>query len=327
MTDNVGPQPYGSDPRKSLPYGTDPYSTQPEAPSAVDGRVISARQSPASAPGDLREHATLLITAGDPASALRAAALYLQEADRVFAEAAHRFSEAQRMLGQALSDHTQITAVRTWLEHQARQMEQDRQGFDVRNRVLNLSFDNLAAGAAELEAREARVAAREAALESHASDLALKEAELHAREVEVETLGAEVSLAQKRLRKRQAEAFPPPAFPDSGPLDLRPDPLTARTPAEFMQLLMAFRIWRGNRSLRQIAEGSGNKISASTVRNVLTRGELPERLEILDAIVYGCGGTEDDRAEYAFAWRRLTMGGKAKLGNPAYQATERPSKL
>jgi hypothetical protein len=60
----------------------------------------------------------------------------------------------------------------------------------------------------------------------------------------------------------------------SGPLDLRPDPLTARTPSEFMDILMAFRVWTGNRSLRQIAEESGHRISPSTVRNILTGGQL-----------------------------------------------------
>jgi hypothetical protein len=307
MTDYIGPLPYGSDPRASLPYGADPYATDPHEMNSPDGRALPIWQGSAPRPGELREEARRLIEAGDPEASLRAAVLYVQEADRVFAEAAHSFSEAQRTLSQALSDHTRIAAVRTRLDREAREMQNDRQGFDVRNRVLNQSFDTLAARSAELEAREGEVLVREAALGALGSDLAAREAELEARESELQAMGEDVVAARKRLRKKQAEAFPPPAFPDSGPLDLRPDPLTAQTPIEFMQLLMAFRVWRGNRSLRQIADGSGNKISPSTVRNVLTRGQVPDRLDVLDAIVYGCGGTEEDRAEYAFAWRRLAM--------------------
>jgi hypothetical protein len=37
--------------------------------------------------------------------------------------------------------------------------------------------------------------------------------------------------------------------------------------------------------------------------------ELPDRLEVIDAIVEGCGGTDEDRQRFATAWRKLAMPG------------------
>jgi hypothetical protein len=48
-------------------------------------------------------------------------------------------------------------------------------------------------------------------------------------------------------------------------------------------------------------------ISSSTVGNVLRSDTLPDRLEVVDAIVLGSGGSDDDRADFAHAWRRLYM--------------------
>jgi hypothetical protein len=97
------------------------------------------------------------------------------------------------------------------------------------------------------------------------------------------------------------------AFIDSGPLDLRPDPLMALTDQEFMECLAQFRIYAGNRSTRQISEYCCGMISSSTVGNVLRSDTLPDRLEVVDAIVLGSGGSDDDRADFAHAWRRLYM--------------------
>ena len=40
---------------------------------------------------------------------------------------------------------------------------------------------------------------------------------------------------------------------------------------------------------------------------LLGGSDLPDRLEIIDAIVEGCGGTDQDRQKFATAWRRLAM--------------------
>jgi hypothetical protein len=75
-----------------------------------------------------------------------------------------------------------------------------------------------------------------------------------------------------------------------------------------MQSLLAFRVWSGNRSLRQISEQSGHRISPSGVHNVLNSSTLPDRLDVVEAVVLGCGGGEEDRAAFASAWRRLYLG-------------------
>jgi hypothetical protein len=228
---------------------------------------VAAQQGYARTPNDLREQASRLIDACDPEASLRAAALYLQAADRVFAESAYQFSEARLMADRAARDRAQAAVDRKRLDQELGEVDQVRQGLEVRR--------------AALEGQESELMAREKALES--------------------------LIEQTRARRRQAEAAPGPMFPDSGPIDLRPNPHTARTPVEFLQCLMNFRIWSGNRSLRQIAEQSDGRISASGVRNVLNGSELPERLEVVDAIVVGCGGANEDRADFAFVWRRLYM--------------------
>ena len=55
-------------------------------------------------------------------------------------------------------------------------------------------------------------------------------------------------------------------------------------------------------------EQSGHRISPSGVRNILNATALPDRLAVVDAFVLGCGGTDEDRAAFASAWRRLSMG-------------------
>jgi hypothetical protein len=52
---------------------------------------------------------------------------------------------------------------------------------------------------------------------------------------------------------------------------------------------------------------SGRRIDASTICTVLNRCVLPKRLEVVDAIVEGCGSTDEDRQKFAMAWRELVM--------------------
>ena len=75
-----------------------------------------------------------------------------------------------------------------------------------------------------------------------------------------------------------------------------------------MQCLTAFKDWSGNRSLRQISDLSNGRISPSGVGNVLRSSVLPQRFDPIDAIIQGCGGSNDDRAAFQSAWRRLYMG-------------------
>jgi hypothetical protein len=45
----------------------------------------------------------------------------------------------------------------------------------------------------------------------------------------------------------------------------------------------------------------------STICKVLQGGELPRRFEVIDAIVWACGGMDEDRARFVTAWRRLVL--------------------
>jgi hypothetical protein len=93
--------------------------------------------------------------------------------------------------------------------------------------------------------------------------------------------------------------------------NLRPDPAPAQSPGELIEVLHQFRIWAGNPSYRNMAARSGQRAGGSTMWKALRGKELPARLEVIDAIVEGSGGSEEDRQRFATAWRRLTLGSAA----------------
>jgi hypothetical protein len=232
---------------------------------------VVAWQGASSTPASLRERAAHLIETHDEAAALRAAELYLQEADRVFAEAAYKFSQAQWLMDQFRRDHAQLAAELSRLARDRAEVDQQCQVLEEKGHELALAHESLLARQAQLEALENE-------------------------------------LAQRKSRRRPPEDTPAPAFPDSGPISLRPNPGAVRTTDDFLRCLQAFRIWTGNRSLRQIAEQSGGRISASGARNIFNGSDVPSRLVVVDAIIAGCGGSDDDRAAFAAAWRRVYMG-------------------
>ena len=262
---------YGSESRDSHPYGNEPRTSDPyESGSAGAGQANDRAR--ARTPIDLRDQASRLIEAHDPEAALRAAALYLQAADRILAEAAYQFSEAKGMADQATAAHSQVDVDRRRLARELRELEQERLELAVRTRELHQAL-----------------------------------AGLGARETALQALENELTAQRKdRRRQREREDVLSLTAPDGG-LTLRPDPTGARTQSEFMQHLAAFKTWSGNRSLRQISEASGGRVSPSTVGNILRSDALPDRLEVLDAIVDGCGGSHEDRTAFATAWRRLYM--------------------
>jgi hypothetical protein len=119
-----------------------------------------------------------------------------------------------------------------------------------------------------------------------------------------------ITTAAVALQKQQAakgKRAPLKVLPDLGE-DLRPDPGAACTAAELMSCLRQFRTWSGNPSYRDMAAGAGQRSSASAMHAVLGGGDLPDRFAAIDAIVEGCGGSEEDRQRFATAWRRLALG-------------------
>jgi hypothetical protein len=91
--------------------------------------------------------------------------------------------------------------------------------------------------------------------------------------------------------------------------DLKPNPLTATTPTEFIDVVMEYRAWSGDpswRTIAMIARQSGNTVVYSTLWNAMNGPALP-KLEIVKAIVIGCGGGEDDLRSFVLAWRRIAL--------------------
>lgn len=88
--------------------------------------------------------------------------------------------------------------------------------------------------------------------------------------------------------------------------DLKPSPRSATTPAEFIDSLMQYRAWSGDPSWRIIAKQSGHTVPYSTMWNAMNGDFLP-KLNIVQAIVVGCGGGEEDLRAFINAWRRIAL--------------------
>jgi hypothetical protein len=186
------------------------------------------------------------------------AAAYLQEGHQIRAEAAHRFSEAQRMAVDAERDLAEAAAERRRLARLAHELEREQHDIEVRTRVLDMASEGLAAREAAIEAFECEI--------------------------------------QEMTRRQQVTQAAPP-----------PDPSVARNLVELVGILADFHQWGGNRSLRHIAVASGSRISASTAGNILRGSTLPQRLEVIEAFVIGCGGDNEAVEAFRCAWRRLRL--------------------
>lgn len=100
---------------------------------------------------------------------------------------------------------------------------------------------------------------------------------------------------------------------DAPGFDLKPDPLAATTPAEFVQALWQYKAWFGDPSWRKMAEQAGQAVVHSTMYTAMNSDALP-KLEVVKAIIIGCGGGEDDLRLFTSAWRRLDA---ARTQSPA----------
>jgi hypothetical protein len=88
---------------------------------------------------------------------------------------------------------------------------------------------------------------------------------------------------------------------------LCPDPLMADTAAELVDTLRRYRIWAGEPSFRQMAVDSHQLAAASTLCAALNGEALPT-LDVVQGVVIGCGGSEEDQKRFAAAWRRIRLG-------------------
>jgi hypothetical protein len=110
----------------------------------------------------------------------------------------------------------------------------------------------------------------------------------------------------QRPDKRPDSPPPAPPLADAEGHDLRPDPLTASTPAELMQALRQFRVWAGQPGYRVMSRRTGYRAAASTLCTALKSDKMP-KLEMVQAIIEGCGGSKDDQRLYSTAWRQITL--------------------
>ncbi|AQZ62953.1 unnamed protein product [[Actinomadura] parvosata subsp. kistnae] len=103
----------------------------------------------------------------------------------------------------------------------------------------------------------------------------------------------------------------PPELPFEPPDDLpghalKPDPLSARTPAEFVGLMKQYRIWAGEPSYRELVRRSRKAFGASTLCQALNSAQLPPE-KLVRAFIWACSGSEDDLQAWATTWRLLRM--------------------
>jgi hypothetical protein len=97
-----------------------------------------------------------------------------------------------------------------------------------------------------------------------------------------------------------------PVVPDIPGMNLCPDPSTAQTVAEYMETLRMYRVWAGKPSYRVMEHQCGRRFAASTIHSALNGSDLPS-MDMIQAIVTACGGTDEHRQAFATALRRLTM--------------------
>jgi hypothetical protein len=93
--------------------------------------------------------------------------------------------------------------------------------------------------------------------------------------------------------RRRAPEVPEPVRDAEG-FELRPDPLTARTPAELVAFLQWYREWAGQPSFRKMAAQAGQRVSYSALCTAL-RGDAMPGYEIVKAVIAGCGGSDEEQ--------------------------------
>jgi hypothetical protein len=129
-----------------------------------------------------------------------------------------------------------------------------------------------------------------------------------------------------RAARRAAEVTPPVA--DVAGFELQPNPLTAQSEAELVEMARTYRTWAGAPSFRKMAAQAGQAASYTTLRNALLSDELPAQ-RVFRAIIAGCGGDEEEQSRYVTAWRQFKVGAvnaePAAVGPPVLRAVPPPA--
>lgn len=131
--------------------------------------------------------------------------------------------------------------------------------------------------------------------------------ELHRLEEQVTVLLGQGEHSPGRHRSASGQA-PGEQIADARGYDLKPNPLTATTPAEFITTLWQYRAWSGDPSWRKMAQRAEQAVVHSTMHTAMHADTLP-KFEVMKAIVIGCGGGDDDLRAFATAWRKIEAKG------------------
>ncbi len=93
----------------------------------------------------------------------------------------------------------------------------------------------------------------------------------------------------------------------------KPDPASASTPGEFLSALWDFKNWSPKTSWRKMAARSGQLVVHSTMYNAM-HGDVLPKLEVVQAVVIGCGGSAADVEAFTAAWTAISasIGGQAE---------------
>ena len=91
----------------------------------------------------------------------------------------------------------------------------------------------------------------------------------------------------------------------------RPNPMDARTPAEFLLTMRRYLAWAGDWSYLELEFKCGGVVSSDKFRRALEGTELPGYVFLM-AFVTACVGTDEgERLRWATAWHQLRRAARA----------------
>jgi hypothetical protein len=112
--------------------------------------------------------------------------------------------------------------------------------------------------------------------------------------------------------------------PDMPGVDLKPDPMAARSSQEFVMKMRELRIWAGKPPLRRMAALADGAFAHTTLSAALNSPDLPS-LDLVVAFARVCGCTEAEVARWATSWRSIALRmNKARGGNTSTSSTRAP---
>lgn len=94
----------------------------------------------------------------------------------------------------------------------------------------------------------------------------------------------------------------------------KPNPQTATTAAELVIALRQYRAWAGNVTFRQMAARARYVVPHAAMCIALNDTSKLPALNVVTAIIAGCGGDANDQEMLTKAWRRIESG---RIGPPA----------